>query len=367
MHTSTKIRSGAGVITLALALTGSGFIAACAAQRSTNNQASFIDPLKRSELRERAFEMLLDAAASNDPLLRANAIEALQIAPGRVEPLVRSALHDDNIGVRYAAAMTVGKLQLHESAPFVEPLLNDPDRRVRAGAIFALHQTTGKVDPSPLAAMLEDRDPQIRALGAFVLGEMGDASAIPMLREAAKARVATAPLSQTRLMRLQIAEALVKLGDLDALETIRAALYPSRPEDLEATALAVQIIGQVGDRRSIDQLIYLTAMRGEDRMPAEVRLAAASSLAQLGLPQGAFIAREFLDNTLPALRAQAAYVLGETGGTENLGKLNELMQDRTGIVSVTAASSVLRITDRLAGQDLYRRSPGNVRSASAEP
>lgn len=62
-----------------------------------------------------------------------------------------------------------------------------------------------------------------------------------------------------RLLQLQLAEAMVKLGEDDQIATIRAALYPSRPEDLEATALAVQIIGQVKDRGSIDELIYLSA------------------------------------------------------------------------------------------------------------
>ena len=120
-------------------------------------------------------------------------------------------------------------------------------------------------------------------------------------------------------MQLQMAEAMVKLGDLDRIEAIRAALQPARPEDLEATAVAVQILGELGDKRPIDQLVYLSAYRdptSKAPFPAEVRMQVASSLAKLGLDKGGFIADEFLKNPDPALRAQAAGVYGDTGRPE---------------------------------------------------
>ena len=119
------------------------------------------------------------------------------------------------------------------------------------------------MDQTPLGAMMRHPDPRVRAQAAYVLGEIGNRSAAALLREAAKNPPTTAPLSQVRILQLQIAEALVKLGELDAIETVRASLFPSRPDDLETAALAVQIIGQVKDRRSIDQLIYLTALKDE--------------------------------------------------------------------------------------------------------
>ena len=77
------------------------------------------------------------------------------------------------------------------------------------------------------------------------------------------------------------------------MDTVRSALYPSRPEELEATALAVQIIGEVHDRGAIDQLIYLVDEETDRPMPAEVRLAVAGALAKLGLREGGFIADEY--------------------------------------------------------------------------
>lgn len=343
-------------VATALATAGAALLAGCAANTSARRPVvapaeTFASPVARSAVRERSLAMLSDAALGSDPLLQANALEALHPTPTRVEPYARAALMSENLGVRFVAAMTIGQLGLVESAPFVRPLLEDDSQMVRAGAIFALLKTTGDVDPSPLSAMLRDPNPRVRAQAAFVLGELGNPSAAPMLREAAKEMPSKAPLSEVRILRLQIAEALVKLGQMDAVETIRASLFPSRPEDLETAALAVQIIGQVNDRRSVDQLIYLTALKPPDRMPAEVRLGAAASLAQLGQPQGAFIADEYWLNEIPALRAQAAFVFGETGRVENLGKLDAMMNDEVGMVRIAAAAAALKVTERatLAG------------------
>lgn len=310
-------------------------------------------PVERSSFREEVISMLRDAALSKDPLLRANAIEALQPTPSRAEPVARRGLTDENVGVRFSAAMTIGELRLKESAPHVRPLLSDPSPMVRAAAIFSLHRLDEQVDLTPLGTMLRSApDPRQRAQAAFILGELGNRSAIPMLRDAADVDMPRAPLVQVRILRMQIAEALVKLGDGDAISTIRAALYPSRPEDLEVTALAVQIIGEVDDRRSIDQLIYLTAMEAESRMPAEIRLAAASALAKLGDRNGWFIADEYADSDAAPLRAQAAHVYGETGQPENLGKIRALMEDESGMVRVSAAAAALKILERGGGSGM---------------
>jgi len=305
-----------------------------------------VDPATRAAVESRALGILTAAALGADALLKANAIEGLHAAPERVEPIVRAALADDNLGVRFVAAMTVGTLRLGDSTMFVEPLLRDPAPEVRAAAIYALRRNGVDADPTPLATMLESQTMRERAQAAYILGELGDRSAVALLRSAAKRSAPLASKIEDRLARLQIAEALVKLGDTDAIETLRAALYPSRPEDLEATALAVQIIGNVGDRRSIDQLVYLTARTGRDRLPAEVRLAAARSMANLGNRRGSFIAEEFWRDPSPAIRAQSAFVFGETVGPDNLSRLTELMEDPSSIVQVSAAAATLRMLRR---------------------
>lgn len=304
------------------------------------------DASAQATIRQRAVDLLRKEAIGPDSLLRANAIEGLQPRPELAEPLVRAGLHDENLAVRFVAAMTVGKLKLKDSVVFAESLLHDESRIIQAAAMYAIRQNGGSADPTLLARMLESSNTTERAQAAYILGELDDPSAIALLRSAARRSFPLSSPIEDRLVRLQIAEALVKLGDLDAIETIRASLYPSRPEDLEATALAVQIIGNVNDRRSIDQLIFMTARPGQDRMPAEIRLAAALSLARLGNRNGAFIADDYWQELNPAIRSQAAFVYGATDDPGNLAKLDQLMDDPSGIVRVAAAAATLRLFDR---------------------
>lgn len=361
--TSMKILAGTA---LAVAITA-GSAGGCMARRgnsaaqkptpapavSSREVAKFKDPAAVAELKDRATNLILKLTSDPNPLIRANAIEALADSPARLEPEAVKALIDPNAGVRSTAAMMIGRLQLSSQVASVTPLLKDPSSFVRASAIYALARCGQNVDQSPLAELLlGDPSPRIRSHAAFLIGELGETSAAAMLREAAKSRMNKASPSEVRLMQLQIAEALVKLGDDSQMETIRAALYPSRPEDLEAAALAVQIIGQVKDRGAIDHLIYLTAYRDNKggQMPAEVRLGAASSLARMGLDQGAFIADEYAGSPNPVLRAQAAFVYGQVGRSENLPKLERMMGDAEGQARVSAAAGVLKAGSILAQQ-----------------
>lgn len=304
--------------------------------------------LATSDAHERAAALLLGATTSPSAEARANATEGLSRTPARLKGVIDRLLQDENLGVRAVAAMVVGRARMSEQAGAVRPLVEDPSPFVRMAALYALRRCGENVDLSPMAVFLQDPSPRVRAQAAFLLGELGDKSALPMIREAARDAMTRAAPAEVRLMMLQIAEARVKLGDETALHEIRAALYPARPEDFEATALAAQIIGQVNDRAAIDQLVVLTARWNErkQRMPAEVRLAAAGSLARLGLPRGAFIADQFARDDEPALRAQAASVYGMTGLASNLGPLEALMGDSNELVRIAAAAGVLRMTAR---------------------
>lgn len=310
--------------------------------------AKYGSPLGASQLREQALTSLGTAAATDpNAQFRANALEAMSVAPNRLAPYLPAALRDENPGVRSTAAMLIGKTDQRDLVSAVRPLMDDPNPFAKASAIFALNKCGQKVDATPLAELLlSDPSPRVRSHAAYLLGEMGDPTALGLLREASRSPVPRAAPAEVRLMQLQIAEAIVKLGDETQLETIRAALYPSRPEDLEVTALAVQIIGELRDKQAMDELIYLSAKRDKkgNYWPAEIRLGVAGAMARLGKTQGTFLADEYAGNPLSVIRAQAAFVYGQIGKPENLPKLAVLMGDQSGIVQVSAAAAVLRIT-----------------------
>ena len=217
--------------------------------------------IEKSQLREKCLELLQGFARSDNALMRANAIEGMSPAPARCETLVRAGLADDNLGVRYAAALTVGRLKLKNSAPMVRPLLSDADPSVRAAAVFAMVRTGNNVEQTELSSLLMNGDARARSNAAFILGELGNKSAVPMLRDAARQPMPPDSPIAVRLFRLQLAEALVKLGDKTASDTIEAALYPSSREDFEAAVLAAQIIGEVKIEKAAGQLVNLIEMQ----------------------------------------------------------------------------------------------------------
>lgn len=309
--------------------------------------SSYDNAIEVTELRERAVTLLARATESDSALIRANALEGLSLAGARVDPLLSGALHDENEGVRAVAAMVVGRLGLTRHAGEVRLLRTDPSPYVRVAALYAGAELGTDPDISPLASLLL-RGPsyRIRAQAAYALGELGNSSAAQMVAEATQGSIPGGHEAEARLFHLQVAEALVKLGVEDQLEVLHAALYPSQAMELEATALAAQIVGTLEDKSATGDLINLVEYKDPrgNPMPAEVRLAAASALARLGQPKGTYIADEFAANENPALRAQAAALYGDIGLRENLGRLAVMLEDDSGAVRVSAASAILRST-----------------------
>jgi HEAT repeat protein len=303
---------------------------------------------ERATLREQALNLLVNTAAGGSPEERANAVEALTRTPARLSMVLDGALQDTSPAVRAVAAMAAGRTRAGQAAPLLRRLMQDESRLVRSAAVYGLYKLGQNPDATMLAGMLFDASPRVRAQGAFIMGEMGEKSALGPLREAAKQPAGRAAPGEVRVMDLQIAEARVKLGDEEALADVRSALFPARPEDLEACLLAMQIVGQVKDRASVNRLIELTADKDPNKqeMPGEIRVGAAMALARLGQPEGSYIAREYFAGASEALRAQSAHLFGELGRAENLPILARMMADPDGRVRVAAASAVVKITER---------------------
>lgn len=332
-------------------------------QAGTASPAAPVAPMSASEaslLREKAAGILTAVASvqttdTTDPAanaLRANAIEGLLPMPGRLEPILRAAFTDKSIGIRSIAAMTTGKARIRSLVDALQPLTYDPSPLVQAAAAFALERNGASADLNVISAMLNSDNTQYRALAAFILGELGNKSAIPMLSAAAAKPSTRGYGVRDKLMRLQIAEALVKLGKADAIDEVRAALYPAQAEDIEATALAIQIIGQVRDTDSRPQLQNLIAdtYSSNNPMPIEVRLAAAANFSRLSnMPadraKAAAFAEAYTTDQSAPIRAQAAAALGETRNSACLPKLSTLLADPDEQVRISAAAAILKITD----------------------
>ncbi len=309
-----------------------------------------LDPVERATaLRATAVDLLLQASQSQDPLLRANAMESLHHSPQFAEQVVRRGIVDDNRGVRFVAAMTIGRLKMKHLAHLLEPMTNDESESVQAAALYGLKRCGFNIDLNPLGEFLFSNEPEVKANAALVLGELGDRSAIPMLRSAlGKGMVRSSPI-RAKLVDLQIAEAMVKLGKDTEVEGIRAALF-SPAEQGELTALAAMILGRLHDEGAKPTLIDLATRSGERRQPAEVRMAATLAVAQIEPTQAPIqVPMLFLDSDRPGLRMQAALTLGFIGGAQAEKAVLRLMDDEDPLVQVASAGAVLQMQSRQGG------------------
>lgn len=298
-----------------------------------------------SRVREDAITTVMQISKSDDAQLRANAVEAASFAPQRLKDIIDAGLADRIAGVRTVAASAVGRAQIRPLINRVKALQNDKSDHVRASAIYALIKNGERADQSPLAVMLmSSESPWVSRQAAYVLGELGNRSALPMLRSASASRTNVLEPSQQRAFQLQVIEAMVKLGEQDQLPALRAGLYPSQVDQFDSAVLAIQILGELRDREAIGQLtsiLQYTDKAGQAN-PPEMRLAAAGALARMGVDNAAAEADQYLTHPSAAIRAQAASVYGNHPGPKYWDRLKALMTDKDPTVRIAAAAGVLK-------------------------
>jgi HEAT repeat protein len=306
-----------------------------------NQSAMVVDG---STVEQSALSVLAQATDSTNPRYRANAIEALRYAPIPVlEKAVRLGLGDVNRGVRFVATMMVGDRHLCSTSILLEPLLLDVSTSVQAAAMYSIYKCGGRVDLNPLGEMLQSDNPELRGNAAMVLGKMGNQSAKHMIREALKTESSSISPIRRRLINLQMAEALILLGDTEELEVVRAAIFSSAQE-AEVTGIACQIAGRLEDVEVISTLESILLTKG--RYPDEIRLVAATALAEISpdrMPLEPVL--RFTSSDSANLRSQCATALGAQGNRLSLGPLALMMDDSDPIVQISAAGAVLRINN----------------------
>jgi HEAT repeat protein/predicted amidohydrolase len=308
-------------------------------------QPAFTAP-EGTSVRNAALVILTSACAAEYPQFRANAVEALVLDPATLTRQVGALLADPNPAVRFSACMAVGRARLALFAPAVKPLLQDTNLAVRAGAIFALQRLGQHPDQSPLAGMSGAKDLTVRGIAIFVLGELANPSAVPVLRDALQRPTDNTNPMRARIVDLQTAEALAKLGDRSQLDPVRAALL-APGEQAELMCLGAQILGNVKDQSSEAMLLGIVAARGRNERPAEVRLLAGEAAIKMGsarTPEVLAMSRMLLTSRMPMVRAQAATTLGTGGLPSDVASIAPLLRDPNALVQLSAAQAILRCT-----------------------
>jgi hypothetical protein len=130
--------------------------------------------------------------------------------------------------------------------------------------------------------------------------------------------------------------------DAIAAESLRLfrSLTPSRPEDVRVRRYLVLVLGKLGDRAAVSDLVAAT----NDPDP-ETRLYAVWALGMVGDPRGVDAVLEASRSEDSGMRKMAAYVMGKLGDRRVVERLKVLLEDRVPDVRWNAAIALASLGD----------------------
>ena len=279
-------------------------------------------------LREKAIAQIQASCGSRSAFSRAHAIEAAKnLPPDLMRDVVIVAVQQRATVVRFAALMTAGEMRVADITQYALKLVDDPDKSVQAGAIFALHRLGDKRFSHRLEVLSVDSDRQIRANTSMLLGILEEPSAARILRHQMR--------DSDPVVRLQAAEGLWRLHDQDALTDLVSSTISRYPDDQMIAALA---LAAPRDPRVVEHL------RGMLTTPyPEVNLVAARAIGQLGLDEGYGVAMKAMTSDDPRQRQLAALALGAIGRIDSQQALGKLLLDTYEDVRLAASSALLQL------------------------
>jgi HEAT repeat protein len=281
------------------------------------------------QLQAEAKAELVRGAESSTPLVRAHALELMREASfAGAGPYVMRGLDDDAPVVRFAAAMAAGELRVADAREKLRKLaLEDKDTSIQIAARFALHKLGDTSLSHDLEITARSDDPRTRGDTAMVLGLLNEKSALNILRAMRN--------DPDVSVRLQVAEAMWRLGDRDALTPLVGGTVSQFPDD-QMTALMG--LASAGDRRVIEHL------RGALTSDYDaISLVAARAMGKLGSDEGLGVALKGAKSTDPKLRLLAALAMGDIRRSDSQDQLQTLLRDQNADVRLAAASALLKL------------------------
>ena len=310
-------------------------------------------PIRRDQFYVDARATLLQTVNSDDPQVRAHAMEAIaQTLKTSCAAYLMQGLTDKSVIVRYAAAMALGDIKYLPAKKKLIELVENPktDERVVCAAIYALHQIGNDDFAYQLGVILTSRFELGRASAAQAMGKMGEKSAIGPLKTALSYEADDAA-------KINMVEALAILGDKQSQLYVEAF---TQSYFVDMRLPAIPILARLNTPKA--QLVLTSILA--DKNPPRIRVAAAGGLGSMGMfdekgyricLRAAENPRKVLDGAYPdakesispevvsSLQRLAAIALGDIECVGSLGVLQNLLQSKDGSVRVAAACAILRM------------------------
>ncbi|MFP4055702.1 MAG: HEAT repeat domain-containing protein [Candidatus Brocadiia bacterium] len=254
-----------------------------------------VDPEAGAAAAAKAIEQL----GSQDPLLRINAVRALGAwkAEGAVGPLIE-LLRGAGPHLQRHVVTALGEVGSNEATPALLRLLSEGDKELRLHVVRAMETIADPRAADALAALVQGGYPESDAAGK-ALRAIGEPAVPPLLgllsHENWKVRRDTCNV----------------LKQIPAPETVPAIARLLRDPNYTVRATAAHALRRYGDLRAVGPLLETMCAEGQDRSGSQ------QALAQLlrehedaGLEP---VAKVFLEDTRPAVRERAWYVLACVG------------------------------------------------------
>jgi len=297
-----------------------------------------VDTVSANNLKPQATQIIQEALADDNPLIRVNAIEVVATTKQtRLMPKVQRLLKDKFVPVRFAAALAVGDLQYSLAKSEVAPLLQDENENVKIAAIYAMSKLGSPDSFQLLRKAIASKDQTVRANAALLLGKSGDKSALKFLYWTLQRE------DSDDGVRLQTAEAIAMLGDERIFPKLWAMLISTYADDRIMGIRAMGALATVQARNA------LVTMLDDDIV--EVRLAAAEQLGMLGSSTGELEVLDVFTKNLTAdlnkmglerVNVLAALAIGRIGTPQLTNFLPQLLKNQSKSVRIAAAKAVFQ-------------------------
>jgi len=289
-----------------------------------------------------AYQIIGQALADSDPLVRINAIEVVATTRQlNFMPRVQQLLQDASMPVRFLATLAVGDMKYAPARNLINRSLKDPDNNVIIAASYAMTRLGYPGYNEVLQQSITDTNQTVRANAAMLLGKSGDRSSLKLLYW-----IMQDVNSDDRAV-YQAAEAIAMLGDESIYPKLWAMLLSAYAD---VRVVGIKAMGALGTKQAEDALI---TMLDDDVL--EVRLAAAEQLGKLNNRSGESVVldvfrRKLANQTDRQSRERiflmTALAIGQIG-TPNLTRhLPDLMENESKFVRLAAAKAVFQSSKR---------------------
>ncbi|ANV83225.1 phycocyanin alpha phycocyanobilin lyase [Picosynechococcus sp. PCC 7003] len=184
---------------------------------------------------------------------------------------VQQLLSSDSFGDRISGLNQLRAFSPQEAFPLIQPLLSDPEARVRYAAVSQMDAVGQGFETEALAllrhALFNDSELDVKAAAADAIAGLKIAEAYDDLAQVYHS-------TSEWLLQFSIVAALGELGNPNAFDLLKEAL---KSETELVRTSAISALGDLGDRRAIALLTPFIA--DEDW---QVRYRLAQSLGRLG-------------------------------------------------------------------------------------